>query len=148
MNFMSPSAWLWAFLKSYEKFRPTAYLPTPRDKWTCGWGHTGPDVTQTTTCTQDQAQAWLESDVAAAVHDVNRLVTRKLTQNQFDALVSLRFNIGAGNFAGSGLLKFVNAGNDHAAAADFDNWDKQAGEVLDGLLRRREAESEHYLLVA
>lgn len=144
---MTPSAWLWAFLKQYERFRPTAYKPTPRDVWTIGWGHTYA-VKEGDTCTMAQAQIWLEQDVATAVVYVNKCVNRKLTQNQFDALVSLCFNIGGGNFAGSGLLKFVNAGNDHAAAADFDNWDKQAGAVLDGLLRRREAESQHYLLAA
>lgn len=147
MSFMQPSPWLWTFLKTYEQFRPTAYKPTPKDVPTIGWGHTV-GVRLGDTCTTDQAQQWLQSDVAGAVSDVNRYVTRKLTQNQFDALVSLRFNIGAGNFIGSGLLRFVNASNDHAAAADFDNWDKQAGTVLNGLLRRREAESQHYLLVA
>lgn len=144
---MTPSTWLYVFLKQYERFRPTAYKPTPHDVWTIGYGHTA-GVKEGDTCTMAQAQIWLEADVAAAVDDVNRLVSRKLTQNQFDALVSLAFNIGSGNFAGSGLLKYVNAGNDHAAAADFDNWDKQAGEVLNGLLARREAESQHYLLPA
>lgn len=144
---MTPSAWLYAFLKQYERFRPTAYKPTPRDVWTIGYGHTA-GVKEGDTCIMAQAQTYLEQDVAAVVATINRLVSRKLTQNQFDALVSLAFNIGSGNFAGSGLLKYVNAGNDHAAAADFDNWDKQAGEVLNGLLARREAESQHYLLPA
>lgn len=141
---MKASPWLWTFLKSYEKFRPTAYKPTPKDVWTCGYGHTA-GVTASTTATTDQANVWLVQDGQVATGAVNRLVNRKLTQNQFDALCSLCFNIGVANFSGSGLLKYVNAGNDHAAAADFDNWDKQAGDVLTGLLRRREAESAHYL---
>ena len=148
---MTPSAWLWAFLKSYEQFRPTAYAATGDERrrgiWTIGWGHTN-GVKENDVCSQAQGDAFLHADVFSAVATVNRLVARTLTQNQFDALVSLCFNIGSGNFAGSGLLKFVNAGNDHAAAADFDNWDKQAGTVLPGLLRRREAEAQHYMAAA
>ena len=148
---MTPSAWLWTFLKQYERFRPTAYAATADERrrgiWTIGWGHTE-GVKEGDTCTQAQADAWLHSDVFAAVMDVNKLVVRWLNQNQFDALVSLRFNIGAGNFAGSGLLKFVNALNDVKAAADFINWDKQSGVVLDGLENRREAEAARYRMAA
>lgn len=147
---MTPSPWLYAFLKTYEKFRPTAYAATPDERrrgiWTIGYGHTS-GVKEGDTCTMDQAQTYLAADVSVAVAAINKLVTRKLTQNQFDALCSLCFNIGVANFAGSGLLKFVNAGNDHVAAADFDNWDKGGGVEMDGLLARRVAESQHYLSV-
>jgi lysozyme len=140
---MTASPWLYNFLKNYEKFRPTAYRPTPKDVWTCGFGHTK-GVTQTTTCTMTQALEWLQNDAAQAVLDVCQHVTTQLTQNQFDALCSLCFNIGVGNFNGSGLLRYVNGRMFTAAAADFVNWDKQAGDVLPGLLTRREAEAQHF----
>ena len=63
-----------------------------------------------------------------------------INQNQFDALVSLCFNIGAGNFRSSTLLRVLNAGNLMAAADQFLVWDKVAGQVSDGLVRRRAAE--------
>ena len=151
MLHMTPSAWLWTFLKQYERFRPTAYPATADERrrgiWTIGWGHTA-GVKEGDTCTMAQANEWLQDDVAEAVLEVCRAVTHPLTQNQFDALVSLCFNIGIHNFAGCGLLKFVNAGNMTAAAADFINWDKQQGVVLDGLENRREAEAAHFRLAA
>lgn len=143
---LTPSAWLWAFLKQYERFRPTAYKPTQNDKWTCGWGHTK-GVTQATICTMAEGQQWLEDDVAEAAAEVLRLVKVPLTQDQFDALVSLTFNAGI-----SPLLKtlgtVLNAGNYAGAAAQFKRWDWQAGVELDGLEARRVAESKHFLLAA
>lgn len=144
---MTPSPWLYAFLKQYEQFRPTAYKPTKNDVFTCGWGHTK-GVTAATVCTMAQAQEWLQDDVASAVLEVCKAVTQRLNQNQFDALVSLCFNIGVGNFAGSGLLRFVNRADWADAANDFINWDKQAGTVLAGLENRREAEAARFRLAA
>ena len=140
---MTPSQWLYDFLKSFEKFRPTAYKPTPKDKWTIGWGRTFP-VVEGDTCTTDQAQAWLEEDVAGVAHTVNQLVTVPLTQGEFDALVSLVYNIGRGNFQESTLLRKLNDSDYGGAAAEFVRWDKQGGAVLNGLLTRREAEEKHF----
>jgi lysozyme len=151
MLHMTPSPWLWAFIKQWERFRPTAYPATADERrrgiWTIGWGHTA-GVKEGDTCTQAQAQEWLQDDVAAAVLAVCRDVTVPLNQNQFDALVSLCFNIGIAHFAGCGLLKYVNAGNFVSAAADFINWDKQSGQVIDGLETRRTAEATHFRLPA
>lgn len=144
---LTPSAWLWAFLKQYERFRPTAYKPLQSDKWTCGWGHTGPDVTSATVCTQAQAQDWLEQDVAAAVADVLRLVTVPLNQNQFDALVSLRFNAGVAPLLKT-LGSLLNAGNYTGAAGQFKRWDWSAGVEIPGLEARRVAEAAHFQLAA
>lgn len=140
---MSPSQWLWDFLKSYEKFRPTAYKPTQTDKWTIGYGHTA-GVKEGDTCTMDQALQWLKEDVATAVAAVCRLVTVPLTQNQFDALCSLTFNAGTAPLTKT-LGAALNARNYAAAAAQFKRWDWQAGVELPGLLARRTAESNHFL---
>lgn len=143
---MVPSPWLFAFLKNYERFRPTAYKPTQKDVWTCGWGHTK-GVTQATICTMAQAEEWLQDDVAEAVLEVCRLVNVTLTQAQFDALVSLTFNAGTGP-----LLKTLggklNASDFAGAAAEFKHWDYQAGVQLDGLEKRRVAEMNHFLEAA
>jgi lysozyme len=144
VNNLTPSQWLYDFLKGFEKFRPTGYKPTPKDVWTAGFGHTN-GVTADTTCTMDEANAWLVSDVASAARLVNSHVTGvQLTQHEFDALVSLVFNIGSGNFLGSTMLRLLNAGDLAGAANEFPKWDKQAGAVLAGLLTRRQAEERYF----
>ncbi|KQD16250.1 lysozyme [Acinetobacter baumannii] len=68
-----------------------------------------------------------------------------LTQNQFDALVSLAYNIGSGAFKGSTLLKLLNKGDYKGAADQFLVWNKAGGKVMKGLVRRREAERALFL---
>ena len=63
---------------------------------------------------------------------------------EFDALVDFAFNCGCGAFAGSTLLKLLNAGDYPGAAAQFDVWDHASGKVVAGLLRRREAETQEF----
>lgn len=140
---MVPSQWLYDFLKGFEKFRPTGYLPTKKDKWTAGYGHTH-GVTEQTTCTMAEAEEWLRQDVASAVATVNASVRVHLTQHEFDALVSLVFNIGAPNFLSSTMLRKLNAADYAGASAEFPRWDKQAGAVLNGLHTRRVAEERYF----
>jgi lysozyme len=109
--------------------------------WTIGYGHTGADVYSGLTITLAQAQALLLSDVAASAAFVNLAVTVPLVQNEFDALVDFVFNLGRGAFAGSTLLQDINAGNFADAAGQFDLWDHAGGQVVAGLLRRRQAET-------
>lgn len=106
---------------------------------TIGYGHTF-HVYEGETCTQDQADLWLVSDIAIAEAAVNRLVGVKLTQGEFDALVDFTFNVGVGNFSNSTLIHLLNAGNYAGAANEFEKWDYCGGVVLAGLLRRRLAE--------
>ena len=113
--------------------------------WTIGYGHTGPDVHPGLTITQEQAEELLMQDTQKAATAVNAKVTGDITQEEFDALVDFVFNVGAGNFAASTLLKKVNAGDIHGAAAEFEKWDMAAGKHLAGLLRRRHAEAEEFL---
>lgn len=140
---MTTSPWLYDFLKQWEKFRPTAYLPTPKDVWTIGYGSTD-GVREGDTCTREEAFARLDKDVQWAVDAVNRLVREKLKQHQFDALVSLVFNIGSTAFKNSTLLEKLNAGNYGGAQEQFHVWKKQAGKTLAGLVKRRAAEAEHF----
>lgn len=127
-------------IKSFEKLRLAAYKPTPNDKWTIGYGHTGPEVVQGLTCTFTQACAWFVQDVAWAVAEVNKTVTVSLTQNQFDALVAFTFNVGGDSEEHSTLLKLLNHGDLNGVSVEWLKWNHQDGKVLDGLTNRRKAE--------
>lgn len=126
----------------FEGCRLAAY-PDTGGVWTIGYGHTH-GVHQGMTCTLEQAEAWLKADIQAAADAVNRLVQVSLKQSEFDALVDFAFNLGAGAFARSTMLKDLNAGNLAAAAMQFPLWDRDAGRVLAGLLHRRLAEEAEF----
>lgn len=83
----------------------------------------------------------LQQDTGIAQRAVQRLVRVPVSQGQFDALVSFTFNVGGGNLASSTLLKDINLGMCHEAAAEFLKWNKAKGRVLPGLVSRRERES-------
>ncbi|MAQ19395.1 MAG: lysozyme [Sandaracinus sp.] len=131
-------------IKKWEELRLKAYLPTPNDEWTIGWGHTA-GVQPGDVITREQAQIFFERDVAWAEEAVNSLVRVGLTQHQFDALVSLVFNIGTTQFQSSTLLRKLNAGDYDGAANEFPRWKYQEGKVLRGLVRRRAEEMEYFL---
>lgn len=126
--------------EQFEGLRLTAYQDQV-GVWTIGYGHTGPDVTPGLTVTAAQAQALLAQDVRSAAACVNTVVAVQLTQQEFDALVDFVFNLGAGAFKGSTMLRNLNAGDFTNAAAQFDLWDRAGGAVVAGLLRRRQAEA-------
>jgi lysozyme len=87
----------------------------------------------------------LTKTVAAYEHTVNT-VGVELTQNEYDALVSLCYNIGSGNFVSSTLVKMLKAGEPKSEVAkQFLRWDKAGGKPLAGLTRRRNAEAELFL---
>jgi lysozyme len=131
-----------ALTEQFEGCRLEAYQDIV-GRWTCGYGHTS-GVTQDTTCTQAQAEAWLQEDMSWAVGVVNALVTIQLSQGEFDALVDFTFNLGSGSLAHSTLLQLVDAGDFTAAALEFDKWDHAGGQVVAGLLRRRQAETAEF----
>ena len=129
--------------ENFEGLRLTAY-PDPAthgDPWTIGYGHTGAEVHQGMTITQEQAEEFLMQDVQKAVQTVNSKEHTDLTQNEFDALVDFVFNCGAGNFAGSTLLRKINAGDMEGAALEFEKWTHADGKVMAGLIKRRHAEA-------
>lgn len=128
------------FTEGFEGLRLESYRD-PRGVITIGFGHTGNDVHELQTCTQEEADAWLARDIDWAVKEVKRMVKVPLNQNQFDSLVDFVFNEGSGNFERSGLLRAVNA--QHAdASREFLPWNEAGGKVLPGLVRRRKAEAE------
>ncbi|WP_147198547.1 lysozyme [Pantoea sp. CCBC3-3-1] len=110
---------------------------------TIGYGHTH-GVKAGDVITGQQADAFLREDVHVAELAVNANVKVKLTQGQFDALVSFIFNLGAGNFVKSTLLKKLNAGDYAGAADEFGKWVNAGGKLLPGLVKRRAAEREAF----
>jgi lysozyme len=129
-----------AFVKSFEKFRPTPY-DDGYGYETVGYGHRilrgeiwPPDGIDTA-----RADTVLVHDLQDPMRTVNVLV-RTATQQQFDALVSFVFNVGTGNFRGSTLLKLLVKGDITGAADEFLKWDKSSGQVSAGLKERRAKE--------
>lgn len=125
-------------LKSFEGLQLTAYLD-PVGVWTIGYGTTS-GVYQGMNISQAQAEALLQTDLHRFETAVADEVTRPITENQFSALVSFTYNVGAGAFASSTLLKLLNQGDIQGAANQFLVWVYAGGIVLPGLARRRRAE--------
>ena len=120
---------------------------TGGDPWTIGYGHTGPDVAEGLSITQERAEELLRQDLGRFQDGVDDLIAENaaISDSQYGAMVSLAFNIGLGNFRASSVLRDHNAGNNQAAADAFRMWNKAAGKVMNGLTRRREEERTLYL---
>lgn len=126
--------------ESFEGLRLDSYQDVA-GVWTIGYGHTGSDIKQSMTITEDQAQTLIESDIASSVACVNSAVKVNINQNQFDALVDFTFNEGRGSFLRSTLLTLLNMGDFLGASGQFQKWIYAGGEVQPGLIRRRDAEA-------
>ena len=136
-------------VKHFESFFPEAYKD-PVGIWTIGYGHTGLQHRDGTVfkgrkVTEAQALELLDYDMNQFEERVNAHITQPLTQNQFDALVSLTYNIGAGAFKNSTLLKLLNQGDYVGASHQFDVWIKAGGQTVQGLVNRRAAEKALFL---
>lgn len=136
-----------ALTKHFEGCSLTAYQDQA-GVWTIGYGHTQ-GVTKGDICTQELADAWLETDIQAARLAIKACVDVEVSQCQFDALSDFIFNLGAWVFHSSTLLKKLNAGDYAGAADEFLRWNKvRINGVLTvsaGLTRRREAERKMFL---
>lgn len=133
-----------ALIKSFEQFKAEAYLDAVGVP-TIGWGTTridGQPVKLGMSCTMEQATVWLMHDLQEFENFIQDKVNVPLTQNQFDALCSLVYNIGTTNFASSSVLSMINKKDYKTAQARFLLWNKAGGKVLKGLTRRRVAEAE------
>ena len=126
-------------IRHFEGCRFDAYL-CPAGVWTIGYGHTA-GVKEGDSIDQEAAEAFLIEDLETFERAVTRLVEVPLTQQQFDALVSWTFNLGAGNLAESTLLKKLNNYQYAEVPEQMMRWVRAGGKVLDGLVRRRAAEA-------
>ena len=120
-----------SLIKTFEGYRGVAYR-CPSGVWTIGWGHT---------TGVGQAGEWLKTDLAVAERTVEA-AGLALSQTQFDALVSLVFNIGPGTFNGSTLLRLLRQDTMPRAETEeaWKSWRMAGGTVQKGLVRRRAAE--------
>lgn len=131
-------------IKTFEGCRLEAYK-CPANVWTIGYGHTGSTVHQGLKITQAEADRLLKNDLVIHCNNVSKLVKVPLNQNQFDALVSLEYNIGYGNFKNSTLLKLLNQKKYNEAVNQFDRWVYAGKTKLAGLARRRDSEKRLFL---
>jgi lysozyme len=129
-------------IEGFEALRLEAYKDAV-GVWTIGYGHTG-DVKQGDKITEHQADAIMTVDLDRFEKAISVLAPN-LNQNQFDACVSLAFNVGINRFARSQLLAFAKAGKFAEAADQFLRWTLAAGKVLPGLVKRRAAERKLFL---
>jgi lysozyme len=123
----------------HEGYSDKAYVPVPGDKTTIGFGTTE-GVKPGDTITPPQA-------LVRALQDANRYevfmkqcVTVPLHQHEYDAYVSLAYNIGPNAFCKSTLVKKLNTSDYAGACAEIKRWDKFNGRPLRGLTVRRETE--------
>ena len=128
-----------SLIKSFEGCELTAYRCSA-DVPTIGYGHTV-GVSDGDTCTQEEAETMLAEDLVEFEDYVKNYVESELQQNEFDALVAWTYNLGPANLKESTMLKELNSGNFEEVPRQMKRWNRAGGEVLDGLIRRREAES-------
>lgn len=147
-----------AFVRAFEGLRLKGYLDSVNVP-TIGWGHTSmaggviayEDGTKTEevivgkSISLTEAKRLKQRDMAQFETGLLPLLKRSPRQHQFDAMVSLAFNVGLGNFRKSSVLRHFNAGKDNEAANAFLMWNKAGGKVLAGLTRRREGERALFL---
>ena len=128
-----------SLIKKFEGCELEAYQ-CAAGVWTIGYGSTK-DVKEGDTLTQKEADNLLLHEMQEYEGYIKELVKVPLKQNQFDALVSWVFNHGPANLKASTMLKFLNAGDYHLIPSQIKRWNKASGKVLEGLIRRREAEA-------
>jgi lysozyme len=144
------------FIKEHEAWRSKAYKDQA-GLWTIGYGHLINMVSEgnlvTTEITKEKGLELLAKDLKGAENAVLSLVVKNLKQNEFDALVSLVFNIGRGAFSGSTVLKKINTG---ASKEDISNWWRAWNKVTingqkvasNGLTKRRQSEVDFFFMAA
>lgn len=132
----------------FEGCRLIAYQCSAR-VWTIGWGNTfyqdKTPVKEGDRITQQQANDLFEVIMNEFAVGVRRLLTNSVNENQFSALVCFAYNVGVGNLRRSTLLRKVNVNPlDATISSEFMRWNKAGGKVVNGLTRRRKAESDLY----
>ncbi|MBN3043333.1 lysozyme [Pectobacterium brasiliense] len=135
-------------IKNFEGCKLGAYQDSV-GVWTIGFGWTQPvdgkPIKGGMTIDRTTAERLLRTGVVQYEDAVNKLVKVKITQGQFDALVSFAYNLGTRSLSTSTLLQKLNAGDVQGAADEFPKWNSAGGKVLPGLARRREAERNLFL---
>ena len=126
-------------IKEFEGCKQVAYQDSV-GVWTIGYGHTK-DVYEGQLSIKKTCERFLAEDLQEFEDYVEAIVEVSLSQNQFDALVAWTFNLGPGNLLKSTMLRKLNEGDYDAVPDEMRRWNKAGGEVLNGLIRRRDAEA-------
>jgi lysozyme len=131
------------FIAAREEFSPTPYRDVA-GLWTTGFGHLirnpETDPLMHKTLTRELARELLADDVGFFEKCINEVLDVDVLQCEFDALVSLAFNIGCAACTMSTLLKKLNAGDKEGAAEQFRVWVYAGGKRVQGLANRRAME--------
>lgn len=136
-------------IKKFEGFSAKPYI-CPAGVPTIGYGATYyTNGTKVTMSDEPISEEWAEQLLSNMVHTYEKgvisLVIPKITQNQFDALVSFAYNVGVTNFRKSTLLRLINKDpNNPEIATQFMKWVRGGGKVINGLIKRRQIESKLY----
>jgi len=128
-----------ALIKKFEGCELEAYR-CPAGVWTIGFG-TIKDVKEGDRITKDEANHLLEEEMIEYESYIDDMVDVELNQSQYDALCAWVYNLGPSNLGSSTLLKVLNEGKYEEVPQQIKRWNKANGEVLTGLIRRREAEA-------
>jgi len=128
-----------SLIKKYEGCELKAYR-CPANVLTIGYGHIK-DVKEGDQITKEEANYMLQEEMIEYEGYVNDMVDVELNQSQYDSLCAWVYNLGPTNFQSSTLLKVLNEGKYNEIPQQIKRWNKAGGEVLDGLIRRREAEA-------
>tara|TARA_R100000234_G_C4966553_1_gene164174 strand:- start:145 stop:582 length:438 start_codon:yes stop_codon:yes gene_type:complete len=131
-----------SLIKKFEGCELEAYL-CPAGVWTIGYGHTK-DVKEGDKINKDEADYLLQEEMIEYESYINDFVEVPLEQNQFDALCSWVYNLGPTNLKNSTMLRVLNEEKYADVPQEIKRWNKAGGEVLDGLIKRREAEAKMF----
>ncbi len=128
-----------SLIKKFEGCELKAYR-CAANVLTIGYGTTK-GVTEDMEITKEEAESILKEEMHEYEGYINNMVEVPLEQNQFDSMVSWVFNLGSTNLSSSTLLKKLNNSEYDEVPSQIKRWNKAGGKVLDGLIRRREAEA-------
>ena len=134
-----------SIIKTEEGLSLRACKAIPSEQyWTIGYGHYGPEVRANQTITEPEAEALLRKDLKVFENEVNSDIKVQITQSQFDACISLSYNIGIGSFGNSDIVKYINEGKFGHACVEFPIYRRAGGQILQGLVTRRQMEMEFF----
>ena len=126
-------------IKKFEGCETSAYQDSV-GVWTIGFGHTK-GVEEGQTCSIEDAESMLADEMDEYEGYINNMVKVDLQQHEFDSLVAWVYNLGPTNLGESTMLKVLNGGQFDRVPDEMNRWTRAGGEILEGLVRRRQAES-------
>ncbi|HFF8547259.1 TPA: lysozyme [Kluyvera cryocrescens] len=112
------------------------------NKWTICYGHTGNDIMLGKTYSEAECRALLNKDLATVASQINPYIKVPIPETTRGALYSFVYNVGAGNFKTSTLLRTINHGDIKGACEQLKRWVYAGGKKWKGLMNRRDVEYE------